>query len=703
MPRQRSGNHERLACKGWMTRPLCLLGFQVHAGRGQAFNALGVVGVGKVLVDGARHDRTDAVDRFQPFGLGLGQSIERAEFALEQARRARADVRDVQRAQQPPQVAVGGRFDGLEQVFGRALAHAFERLDFFRLVGQCVEDIRRIGKQARGQKLPHQRFTQVLDVQTAARSKMNDLRLDAAAAARIGTAQRHFAVELHRFGAAHRTDRGRANFPGPGRPLRRDDTDHLRDDLAGLFHDHRIANADVFARDLFPVVQRGVLHRGLRQQDRIEARDRRDHAGFADVRVDPPQDGFGLFSLELVRDRPARRLAGLSAAVLLIQPIDFDHDAVGVVRQRVTLRVPLGDEGAHGVDVAAAPGRVLCRQAQSAAGIEYVSVRPKLRAFFLTDAVNEKLQAPPGDSGWGFQLKRSGRGIARVGICFVPGLFALSVNAGKLGPRQINLAADFQKRRHGHCPLSRRVQVAGQFIQGAQVGGDVFPFAAVAARKAAHEAAALEMQAHRRAVDFQLGHVAERFAFEQFPHAAVEIGEFRVVAGVVQREHRDFMRYRRELAADFVADALRGAVGCDQFRVGFFEVQKLAFEPVVIGVGDLWLVFHIIKAAVIPDEPPQLGHALAIVFTLFRGRHDNPMLLAGRGFRNIGLDPGASPSGRLGGRGSCRPVTHCTTTGYGQGGAKQFYLLVGISRRPATIYWREMISGSLALLGFQEE
>ena len=52
--------------------------------------------------------------------------------------------------------------------------------------------------------------------------------------------------------------------------------DDVRDDLARLFHDHHVADADVLAFDFFGIVQAGPADRGAGQLDRLQVGHRRD-------------------------------------------------------------------------------------------------------------------------------------------------------------------------------------------------------------------------------------------------------------------------------------------------------------------------------------------------------------------------------------------------------------------------------------------
>ena len=69
-------------------------------------------------------------------------------------------------------------------------------------------------------------------------------------------------------GLAGGADGGRRPALGVGWAQRQVDLDHLRDDLAGFFDQHRVAHAHVAARDVVEVVQRGARDDGSAKRER---------------------------------------------------------------------------------------------------------------------------------------------------------------------------------------------------------------------------------------------------------------------------------------------------------------------------------------------------------------------------------------------------------------------------------------------------
>ena len=109
--------------------------------------------------------------------------------------------------------------------------------------------------------------------------------------------------------------------------------ENLRDHVAGALQLHRVTDADVFARDLILIVQRGVAHQHAADIDRLEVRARRQRAGAADLDFDAFQNGGGAFRGKLPGGRPARRAAGKTKPGLQGEVVDFIHHAVDIIGQ----------------------------------------------------------------------------------------------------------------------------------------------------------------------------------------------------------------------------------------------------------------------------------------------------------------------------------------------------------------------------------
>src|SRR3954447_21216534 len=119
-----------------------------------------------------------------------------------------------------------------------------------------------------------------------------------------------FALLTHGFAAAFGAMVG--EDVGWARFVARKIFDHLRDDVAGALDAHAVADAQAEPRDLVAVVQRDVGDDDAPDADGLQAPDRRQLAGAADLDIDRLERGLGLFSWELVRERPPRSARDLA-------------------------------------------------------------------------------------------------------------------------------------------------------------------------------------------------------------------------------------------------------------------------------------------------------------------------------------------------------------------------------------------------------
>ena len=255
------------------------------------------------------------------------ERVDRAEVFGDDAGGGGADVVDAEAGQDAGQAAVFGRFDAGEEVVGLLFAHAFEFEDGVALVVER-EDVAEGGEQAGVGELVDDFLAHAVDVHLAAAGEVDDplaelgraLGVDAVAARFVGLAERLgrgdffrlaaflggaglFALDAWlraiRFrgrGAGRIRFRSRRRTRGTscggaigfeaGGPLVDDDADDLRDDLARLFDDDRVADADVLAADFAQVVERGVLDRGAGDEDGLHVGPRRELARLADLPVD---------------------------------------------------------------------------------------------------------------------------------------------------------------------------------------------------------------------------------------------------------------------------------------------------------------------------------------------------------------------------------------------------------------------------------
>ena len=123
-------------------------------------------------------------------------------------------------------------------------------------------------------------------------------------------------------------------------PLRDDNLNNLRNDLAGFFDDDRIADSQTQSFDLIEVVERRMPHRRSGQLHRVHNRPRRNGSQLTHLIVNASQNAVRLLGCELVCDAPARIATGRAEYLTLLEYIHFDHQAIRLIRQPMPPLVP---------------------------------------------------------------------------------------------------------------------------------------------------------------------------------------------------------------------------------------------------------------------------------------------------------------------------------------------------------------------------
>ena len=142
------------------------------------------------------------------------------------------------------------------------------------------------------------------------------------------------------------------------------DANHFRNHIAASLHHYRVADLQAQPRDLVFVVKRRPRHRNAAHHLRRQMRNRRQRARSPHLHRDI--DDFGLYLPRRIfeRDGPARRLRGEPQPPLLRDAVDFEHDAIDLIRQSFALRFPFAAEFQRLFDVVA----------QAALGIDFEAV-----------------------------------------------------------------------------------------------------------------------------------------------------------------------------------------------------------------------------------------------------------------------------------------------------------------------------------------
>ena len=337
-------------------------------------------------------------------------------------------------------------------------------------------------------------------------------------------------------------------------------------------------------------------------------RHRRQRSGSADVRHDVFEDRLDLLGRELVCDRPARRPGHHAEPLLLVEAIHLHNNAVGLVRQFVTLLAPVPQKPDYALDVQPFLTIRIDGQAQGDKSGQCLRLAcdhwQAVRAV-LDELIAPRRQPPCGGHARILLPERAGAAVPRICVRRQARFLALGVDPGEFGLWHVDLAADLGRDR-----------LAQPFRQGGdrpQVGGHILASGAVAACRALHEAAALVAERDGEAVDLELGDVAElegrpgggRQA-QPTPHPTVEGAQLILVEDIAQREHRPPVDDLAEGAYWSRADALSRRVGHRQRRECGFDGHQLAHQPVVLSVGEIGGVGHVVQLVGSTDGWDQL-------------------------------------------------------------------------------------------------
>ena len=369
--------------------------------------------------------------------------------------------------------------------------------------------------------------------------------------------------------------------------------EHLRDDLAGLAHHHRVADHHTLALDLVLVVQRGHGHCRAGDEHRLQHRERGRAARAADGDLDVEQLRGHLLRRVLVRDRPPRRARGRAQGALLGHGIHLDHQAVHLVDGVVSVLAPVVDRlddliGGLG------PARVLAdRQAPLGEFLVGLVLAFRGEALARADAVANHAELSLLDVLRVLLPQPTSRGVARVGKRLAAFLLAQLVELREVLGADEHLTADLQERRGVASELLRDV------LDHTGVGGDVLAGCAVAAGGRAGQLAVFVNEVDGQPVDLQLRQVRAGRLREPLTHLVF-------IEDVVQAHHALGVGHVRERGVGSgCADLLRGRIRHRQLRVILLQLLKAAEQLVELAVGDHRLAV-VVQVPVLTDLSGQL-------------------------------------------------------------------------------------------------
>ncbi len=320
--------------------------------------------------------------------------------------------------------------------------------------------------------------------------------------------------------------------------------------------------------------------------------------------------GRRLLRREFVRDGPARGARDEAEPLLQVEPVHLVDHAVDVV----------GERGAVQLDGAVGPGHLLFglakldwrnRKAPVLDGMQDTVIGGCGQRARFAPAPGKEAQGPRGRDR-GIELaQRAGRGVARIGEGFAAPLRLPLVERLKVGVAHIDFAANLEHVRHiAAADLLRNIG------DGADIGGHVLAFGAVAARRRHRELPALVAQRNGETVDFHLGGEIERgFGAEhqEAPDASHEFAGLVIGEDVAEREHAHGVahlgEFRRGRRANRCSWAFPGKSG----KALLQSLGTLA-QLVIVRVRNFGLVFLVIE----PVVPLQLAGKTIMLHLRFR-------------------------------------------------------------------------------------
>ena len=387
------GDHDGLARQGIGKGAVLPGAVETQAGRAQPGDLLLVCGIVQEIIDAAG-DHFAHVRHFKQLLLrGRREGVDVPEMPRQALRGGLADIADAQGEEDPLEGDLPGGLQTVEEALGGAVLPALEADEL--PLGNGIE-VRGGAGEAGLVELFDGHFSGQ-DVHRLAADEMQQAALDLhRAAVLVGTEPLGFRLGLDQGRPTIRAVYREDGLLGICVAVGRVDAGNLGDDLPALLHEHPVPDADVQQGHLVGIVQGGALHQGAAELDRGEVGHRGHGAGAPHLVIDAEQLGAGLFGLEFIGDRPARRLGRVAQGALAGKFVDLDDDAVGGVGEVFPFGVPMVDVGLDLVDVLAEAPLVRDGQAPAGRGVERLAMGGETDRFG-GDVVQGADQAAVGD------------------------------------------------------------------------------------------------------------------------------------------------------------------------------------------------------------------------------------------------------------------------------------------------------------------
>ncbi len=295
---------------------------------------------------------------------------------------------------------------------------------------------------------------------------------------------------------------------------------------------------------------------------------------------------------ELQRDRPAGSLRRPTERALLRDGIDFRHETVDLIRQRIAFHFPASVLLQQIVDALAYDAMRIDLESQRNQRIERFPMAVERRRPVDQQKVREVVELP-GSGDRGIEVaQRARRGVAGIRKARLPFGVALGIQTIECSPIHDHLAANFVLRPVRPGGLQR------QRFDGPRILCHVLADGSVASRDRLVEPAVAIVRRQRKPVHLQLDRIAIGLIAQQLAHAPVEVDQLALIERIVETQHRRRVPDLDESLARLAAHALRRRIRGRQFRMRGFERLQFAHHRVVFGVGDFRRIEHIVQMLV---------------------------------------------------------------------------------------------------------
>ena len=296
--------------------------------------ALGV----EEVVDGLSDAFADVIHVLQILYGGGTDRFERAEVLREVSGAGAAHEADTETVQQVFEATSLGGGDGVKDVFGALLGHAFLRFEVFECKAVQVRDALDF---TRGNQACDKGGAEIFDVHGLAAYEMLEQALHLRRAVHVFAAENDFIVDVGERFAANGAFFGGGHGDGPRRAEFFLDVGNFRDDFAALLDADGVAVMQVQARDFVEVVEGGALDGGAREAHGCKVRYGRDCTGAAHLEFNRKERRVGALGLELIGDGPARALARCTQRTLHGEVVQLHDHAVDFEGEAVAARANL--------------------------------------------------------------------------------------------------------------------------------------------------------------------------------------------------------------------------------------------------------------------------------------------------------------------------------------------------------------------------